>query len=55
MVSPVPNLFTQEGDQEASLPERGNGLVPWSGLQTEYLKRTPEKKASGEPSTKQGH
>jgi hypothetical protein len=28
--------------------------MPWSGLQTEVLKRTPEKKASAEPSTKHG-
>jgi hypothetical protein len=26
--------------------------VPWSGLQTEFLERTPEKKASAEASTK---
>jgi hypothetical protein len=28
--------------------------VPWSGLQIEFLERTPEKKASAEPSTKNG-
>jgi hypothetical protein len=28
--------------------------VPWSGLQTEFLERMPEKKASAEPSTKDG-
>jgi hypothetical protein len=28
--------------------------VPWTGLQTEFLARTPEKKASAEPSTKDG-
>jgi hypothetical protein len=28
--------------------------VPWSGLQTAFLERTPEKDASTEPSTKDG-
>jgi hypothetical protein len=28
--------------------------VPWSGLQTELVERTPEKKANAEPSTKEG-
>jgi hypothetical protein len=28
--------------------------VPWSGLQTEFLERTLEKKASGGPSTQDG-
>jgi len=28
--------------------------VLWSGPQTEFLERTPEKKASAEPSTKEG-
>jgi hypothetical protein len=27
--------------------------VLWSGLQTEFVERTPEKKANAEPSTKQ--
>jgi len=33
-----------------ALQSEGNGPVPWSGLQTELLERTPEKNASGEPS-----
>ena len=28
--------------------------MPWSGRQSEFLERTPEKKASDEPSTKHG-
>jgi hypothetical protein len=28
------------------------GLFPWSGLQTEFVERTPGKNASVEPSTK---
>jgi hypothetical protein len=39
-----------ERDREATPPERGNGSVPWSGLQTEFVERTLEKKASGGPS-----
>jgi hypothetical protein len=35
-----------------ALRTEGNGSVPWSGLQTELVERTPEKKASAEPSTK---
>ena len=42
------------GDREASPPERGNGSVPWRGLQAEFLERTPEKNASDDPSTKDG-
>jgi hypothetical protein len=49
----MPGL-TREGDREASPPERGNESVPWSGLQTELLERTPEKKPNAEPSTKEG-
>jgi len=43
-----------ESDREASPPERGNRSVPWSGLQTEFVERTPETKASAEPNTKDG-
>ena len=43
---------THKNDREASPPERGNGSVPWSSLQSELLERTPEKKASAELSTK---
>jgi hypothetical protein len=28
--------------------------MPWSGLQTEFVERTPEKKLSAEPSAKHG-
>jgi hypothetical protein len=50
------------GDREASPPERGNGFMPWRGpstllrpgLQTVFLERTPGKKASEDPSTKDG-
>jgi hypothetical protein len=50
------------GDREAISAEQGNGPVPWSGpsaalragLQTAFLERTPEKKASDDPSTKDG-
>jgi hypothetical protein len=49
-----PGLFTHESDREAIPPERGNEPVPWSGLQAEFLERTPEKKASAEPGTKHG-
>jgi hypothetical protein len=47
-----PELFTHESDREAKSPERGNGSVLRSGLQTEFMERTPEKNASVEPSTK---
>ncbi len=40
-------------EREASPPERGNGSVPWTSLQTDFLERTPEKKASAEASTKE--
>jgi hypothetical protein len=49
-----PALLTHDGDRETSPPERGNGSLPWSDLQTEFLDRTPEKKASAEPSTQDG-
>ena len=38
---------------EASLPERGNGPLPWSGPQKLVVVRTPESKATVEPGTKQ--
>jgi hypothetical protein len=28
--------------------------VPWSGLQIDFVERTPEKKATAKPSTKHG-
>ncbi len=37
-----------------SPPEQGNGPLPWSDLQTEFVERTPERTATGEPSTKKG-
>jgi hypothetical protein len=40
--------------EEQALRSEGNGSVPWSGLQTELMERTPEKDVSGEPSTKHG-
>lgn len=40
--------------EERALQSEGNGPVPWSGLQTEFLERTPGKDASAEPSTKDG-
>ena len=36
-----------------ALRSEGNGPVPWSGLQTEFLERTPGKNARAEPSTKE--
>jgi hypothetical protein len=48
------STLPHKGDREASLPERDNGPVPWSGQQTDFLERTYEKKASAEPSTKEG-
>ncbi len=47
-------FLTSKSEQEASSPERGNKPVTRSGPQTELLKRTPEKKASAEPSTQNG-
>jgi hypothetical protein len=37
-----------------ALQSEGNGPVPWSGLQTEFVERAPRKNASAEPSTKDG-
>jgi len=51
---PKPELFTHEGDREASPPERGNGPLPWSGPQTEFVERRPEKNANAKPSTRHG-
>ena len=34
------------------LQSEGNGPLPWSGLQTEFVERTPSENASAEPSTK---
>jgi hypothetical protein len=39
--------------ERRALQNEAMGLVSRSGLQTEFLERTPEKKASAEPSTKQ--
>jgi hypothetical protein len=37
-----------------ALRTEGNKSLPWSGLQTELVERTPEKSTSGKPSTKDG-
>jgi hypothetical protein len=50
----LPGLFTLGNDRDASPPERGNGSLPWSGLQAEFLERTPGKNASAEASAKAG-
>jgi hypothetical protein len=47
-----PGLFTPESDRGATPPEEDNGPLPWSGLQTEFVERTPSENASAEPSTK---
>jgi hypothetical protein len=49
-----PGVFTHEGDREASPPERGNGSLPWSGPQINFLEQAPERNVSGEPSTQEG-
>jgi len=40
--------------ERRALQSEAMGLCPWSGLQTECLERTPEKRAGVEPSTKHG-
>jgi hypothetical protein len=38
--------------QGRALQSEGNGPVPWSGLQTEFVEQAPGKNASTEPSSK---
>ena len=51
---PSPDYSLVTSIEERALQSEGNGPVPWSGLQTEFLERTPGKDASAEPSTKDG-
>ena len=39
-------------NEERALRSDGNGPVPWSNLQTEFVERTPGKTASADSSTK---
>jgi len=49
---PSPDYSLVTSIEERALQSEGNGPVPWSGLQTKFLERTPGKNASAEPSTK---
>jgi hypothetical protein len=40
--------------EERALRREGNRSVPWSGLQTEFVERTPGKNAIVESSTEEG-
>ena len=49
---PSPDYALVSVIEGRALQSEGNGPVPWSVLQTEFVERTPGKNGSDEPSTK---